>query len=70
MGLFDVFCNVIAGGAAAQHDHQVHGTTYESGAFAASETRRMAGTGHGNWAHGYAGHAAYLGTQHRPIDER
>ena len=64
MGLFDIFCNAIAGGGAATHDHQVHGADdmqARSNLFAADQHRQCLTDGRDTqaaWWGGYAGQAA------------
>lgn len=64
MGLFSAFCNAIAGGGAANHDHEVHGgdsLRANSNLFAASQHRECLEDGRhdqASWWGGYAGQAA------------
>lgn len=60
MGLFDIFCNVVAGGAAAQHDYDVHGPSGRGAHTAASQARNAPSSSARAWGAGYAGNAAHL----------
>jgi hypothetical protein len=68
--VFDIFLNALAGGGAANHDHQVHGADAmqaSSNLSAASqhrETRDRGRDDQASWWGGYAGQAGDLTRRH------